>query len=387
MIDADRLRRSWNLVANRGGDQVALRFYSYLFIMHPETRDLFSLSMSAQRDRLVSALGHTVAHVDQLDTLVPFLEQLGRDHRKFGVVPDHYGPVGQALLATLAEFHDESWTEELAQDWAAAFGVVSKVMIDAAAAVEQTPAWWEADVVNHDRRTLDIAVLTLLPRPRYGFRAGQSVTLECQLRPRVWRHYSPANAPRPDGTIELHVRQEPGGSVSTALVNSVRPGDLLKLGPPIGSRLTLDSAGQGDLLLLAGGTGLAPLKALVEAVSVEARLRRVTLVVGVRTEDDLYDQDALWALANKYDWLTVIPAVAQRAGQPGQPRTPARVALSQGDWRNHEVFVCGSDAMVTATVEELTSHGIARSQIHYEGFYGLGGDRYGIVDSGKDNRW
>jgi hypothetical protein len=45
-MDPDRLKRSWDLVARRGGDQVALRFYSYLFLAHPQTRDLFALSMA-----------------------------------------------------------------------------------------------------------------------------------------------------------------------------------------------------------------------------------------------------------------------------------------------------------------------------------------------------
>lgn len=382
-MDVDQLKRSWDLVARRGGDQVASRFYSYLFIMHPETRSMFPLSMAAQRDRLVNALGYTVSHVDELDSLVPFLEQLGRDHRKFGVTADHYPPVGQALLHTLAETHGDSWNPALAENWAAAFGVVAKVMTDAAAAAEGggVPAWWQAEVVAHERRSLDIAVVTVRPEPYYHYEPGQSLSLETHLRPRVWRYYSPANAPRQDGTLELHVRQQPGGPISTALVSATRVGDLVTLGPPVGARLKLAHAPSGDLMMISGGTGLAPLRAIVEAVASEDRGRRVTFLACARTEDDLYDQQALYALADKYDWFTVRPVVTG-GGQfnYGEIENPAQVAMSHRDWYDRHIFVCGSDLMVADTVRELSQRGASRSRLHYEGFTGLGGDQYGVVD-------
>ena len=141
-MDVEELKRSWDLVIRRGGDQLASRFYSYLFILYPDTRALFPLSMAAQRDRFVSALGYTVSRVDELDTLAPFLEQLGRDHRKFGVSPEHYPQVGRSLMYTIAETHGDSWTSELADGWSDAFGMVAKVMIDAAASAagEGVPA-------------------------------------------------------------------------------------------------------------------------------------------------------------------------------------------------------------------------------------------------------
>ena len=63
------------------GDEAPLYFYSHLFLRHPETRAMFPVSMAHQRDRLFNALGLVVAKVDELDALVPILQQLGRDHR------------------------------------------------------------------------------------------------------------------------------------------------------------------------------------------------------------------------------------------------------------------------------------------------------------------
>ena len=100
-MDTDRLKTSFSEVA-RHGDSVPAFFYGYLFIRAPELRDLFPTSMAAQRDKLVTALGTVVSNVDAMDELVPFVRGLGRDHRKFGVLAEHYAPVGEALLATLA---------------------------------------------------------------------------------------------------------------------------------------------------------------------------------------------------------------------------------------------------------------------------------------------
>src|SRR3954467_10603837 len=89
------------------GDEAPLYFYSHLFLSHPETRSMFPVSMAHQRDRLFRALGDVVAPVDDLPAVVPILQQLGRDHRKFGALAAHYPAVGASLLATLEHFDDE----------------------------------------------------------------------------------------------------------------------------------------------------------------------------------------------------------------------------------------------------------------------------------------
>src|SRR5579863_5379846 len=92
-VDEQRLKESFAHVATYG-DEVPLFFYSHLFLNHPETREMFPVSMSAQRDKLVNALGRIVSDVSNHDTLLPFLRGLGRDHRKFAAVAEHYPAVG-----------------------------------------------------------------------------------------------------------------------------------------------------------------------------------------------------------------------------------------------------------------------------------------------------
>jgi NAD(P)H-flavin reductase len=364
-VDIPAMRANFAKAAATG-DEAPLYFYSHLFLSHPETRALFPVSMAHQRDRLFAALGEVVARVDDLAALVPILQQLGRDHRKFGTVAAHYPAVGASLLATLEHF-DDAWTPELAKDWTEAYTLVAEVMIAAADEAAEQPAWWEADVVGHERRTIDVAVLRIRPQAKYDYRAGQSISLESDLRPRLWRYYSPANAPRPDGLIELHVKARDGGPVSTALVRRIGEGDVLRLGPPMG-HLELSPDSDRDLLLVAGGVGLAPMKALVDQVARQGPPRRVDLFVGFRTEDAAYDAADLRRLQQENPWLTVTVAVSHDKISSLEHGDIGDVVLRHGPWVNREVFVAGPAVMVDDTVGRLRQHGVPEQRLHSEVF-------------------
>jgi NAD(P)H-flavin reductase/hemoglobin-like flavoprotein len=364
MIDADRLKKNWSLVAAHG-EQVPLYFYSTLFLTHPETRDLFPMNMAAQRDKLVTALGAVVSNVDTIDAVVPTLQSLGRDHRKFGALRDHYPAVGGALLATLEHFSGPHWTPAIAADWAAAYELVAATMADAAdAASHYTPPWWDAEIVAHERRDLETAMITLDPGTRLDYVAGQSVSLCTTLRPRAWRHYSPANAPRADGTIELHVRAVDGGEVSTALVSLLRPGDKLRVGPAFGAGLTL-RPGSGPVTMIAGGTGVAPMKALIEQLA--AAPRRTSLYWGARSPAGLYCLDQMRALAARYDWLELVPCVDEDLFGSGiRVGAPAELAVAHGRGAGADVYLCGPSGMVESSRKYLVDAGTRAEAIHFE---------------------
>jgi NAD(P)H-flavin reductase/hemoglobin-like flavoprotein len=352
--------------AAAAGDEAPLYFYSHLFLSHPETRKLFPVSMAHQRDRLFSALGDVVAYVDDLDRLVPILQALGRDHRKFGTVAAHYPAVGASLLATLKHF-DPGWNPALEQDWTAAYQLVAQVMIEAAESAADSPPWWDAEVVTHQRRTIDTAVMWLRPATEFPYEAGQSISVETDVRPKLWRYYSPANAPRPDGLMEIHVRAYDGGPVSTALVRRVGPGDVLHLGPPIG-HIHYDAESDRDLLLVAGGTGLAPLKALVDQVARYGPPRRVDLFVGSRTEDRIYDRADLERLASEHPWLTVTFAVSGDDLSALEQGDVGEVVVRHGPWTSRDVYVAGPAAMVEDTTTRLTKDGVRPERIRSEVF-------------------
>lgn len=371
-MDAFALQRSWDRVT-KYGEQVPLYFYSHLFVSHPEVRSMFPLSMSNQRDKLVSALGRIVSHADQIENDAAFLQHLGRDHRKYAVVADHYNAVGASLCATLKHFLGSEWDEELAANWTAAYQVIARMMVEAAeTSSESSPDWWDADVVSVERRTMDLTLLTVRPRRTFEFLPGQSVSMEIPKRPRLWRYFSPANAPRRDGSIDLHVQQIDGGQVSPTVVRSLKVGDVVKLGAPVGDRLTRRAEDSKDLLMVAGGTGLAPLLAVLEQIDHEWQWSRtaprVHLLHGVRMPWHLYDRPRLRELAQKRPWFDYTEVVSDDASYPGTRGKVGTVAARQAlDGRT--AMVCGGPQMVAHTLEQLAGRGMHPEHIKYEHFY------------------
>ncbi|HYS33078.1 MAG TPA: globin domain-containing protein [Streptosporangiaceae bacterium] len=366
-MDTLRLKDSFSRIA-MFGDEVPLFFYSDLFIKHPEVRDMFPISMKAQREHLIGALGQIVAQVDRLDDLGVFLQGLGRDHRKFGALAEHYDVVGDSLLATLAHFAGDTWTPELASDWSEAYGLVASVMIAAAKDDEAArPAYWQGTVIACERKAFDISVLQVRPEPRLDFAPGQSVAIESPQRPRLWRYYSIANAPREDGTLDFHIRLIDGGAVSIALTYGQTVGGSLRMGPPIGV-LTLDTSNRRDVLMVAGSTGLAPLKAITEQIAGLPVPPHVHLFFCARTADGLYDLPSLEKMAAEYHWLTVVPAVSADSRFRGESGSVPDVVMRTGNWSGHDVYLAGPTEMVRETSARLTSAGTPRDQIHVEDF-------------------
>lgn len=371
-MDANPLQRSWDRVTEHG-EQVPLYFYSHLFVSYPEVRPMFPLSMSNQRDKFVGALGRIVSHADQIENDAAYLQHLGRDHRKYAVVADHYNAVGASLCATLKHFLGPEWDEELAGHWTAAYQLIARMMVEAAeTSSETTPDWWDADVIAVERRTMDLTLLTIRPRREFAFLPGQSVSMEIPQRPRLWRYFSPANAPRRDGSIDLHVQQIDGGQVSPAVVRSLKVGDVVKLGAPVGERLTRRPDDVRDLLMVAGGTGLAPLLGVLEQIDNEwARSRtapRVHLLHGVRMPWHLYDRPQLREMAQKRPWFDYTEVVSDDASYPGTRGKVGMIAARQ-DLYGRTAMVCGGPQMVAHTLERLAGAGMDPEHIKYEHFY------------------
>ncbi len=341
-------------------DKVTSYFYALLFTRHPDLRALFPAAMDTQRDRLLKALLTAVEHIDHTDTLVGYLRNLGRGHRKYGTKAEHYPAVGECLIGALSRYASPVWDDDTEAAWVRAYTTISQIMIDAAAEDElRAPAWWYAEVVAHDVRTPDIAVITVRPDQPYAFLAGQYTSLETPWWPRIWRHYSFASAPRSDGLLSFHVKAVPAGWVSNALVHHARPGDVLRLGPPAGS-MTVDHSTDSGLLCLGGGTGIAPIKALVEDVAEHGRRRPVEVFYGARTDHDLYDIDTMLRLQQSHPWLAVRPIVDNRAAQ-----LPDAVR-EYGPWNEYDAYLSGPPGMIRSGVDALRDVGIPAGRIRHD---------------------
>jgi len=359
------LKESWTLVEEQQ-DKVAGYFYARVFTTAPQVRDLFPVQMDVQRARLLGAIVTAVQTLDDPDRFDEYLRSLGRDHRKFHVHPEHYDVVGAALLESLRTFAGQAWSIEYDQAWRDAYDVIARKMI-AGAEADTNPPYWHAEVLTHERRSRDIAVFTCKPLQPLDFKAGQYVSMECRYQPRLWRVYSFANAPNKEGTLEFHIRALGAGWVSSALVRRVKPGDMIRLAAPMGS-MTLDRRSTRDIVCVAGGTGLAPIKALVQELTRYNRTRWVHVFFGAKDRDDLYDLAELNRLAARYPWLSVVPACSEDPTFVGEQGTIPEVVARYGPWQEHDFFVSGSPAMVRATMRTLAELQIPPVRIKYDAF-------------------
>ncbi|WP_280700303.1 globin domain-containing protein [Kitasatospora sp. GP82] len=362
-------------------DRATAHFYALLFLHHPEIRSLFPAAMDVQRDRLFRSLLMAARSADNPAGLTEYLVRLGRGHRKFGTLTGHYGSVGECLVATLERYCGSRWDAEAELAWRRVYGLVARTMIDAAEeAAKSSPPWWQAEVVSHRLGTPDIAVLTVRPDQAYPYRAGQYTTLETPWWPRVWRHFSFATAPRPDGLLTFHVKAVQAGWVSNALVHRAAPGDVLRLGPAAGG-MVVDHGSGADLLCVGGGTGIAPISALVEEVAAYgAGGRSVDVFYGARSHAGLYALEALRSLAGGNPWLCVHPVVSTDTvvstdpggGGPGGTggraeagELPAAV-LRRGPWSGRRAYLSGPPAMVRRTAAALLRSGVPQAAVHHD---------------------
>lgn len=355
--DAVLIRRTMAEVAPVA-DRTTSYFYALLFLRHPELRELFPAAMDAQRDRLLKALLTAAEHIDDAQVLSEYLANLGRGHRKYGTRPEHYPAVGECLIGALTRYASAVWSPEVEAAWVRAYTAISQIMIDAAAKDERhSPPWWRAEIVSHERRTSDVAVLTVRPDQPYPFLAGQYASLETPWWPRVWRHYSFSSTPRPDGLLSFHIRAVPAGWVSNALVNRARPGDVIRLGPAAGSMI-VDHSTDNGLLCLGGGTGIAPIKALVEDVAEHGRRRPVEVFYGARNGRDLYDLDSMLGLQERHaSWLSVRPVVDD----------PLPEAVRRfGPWHEYDAYLSGPPGMIRSGVDTLVRSGVPSRRIRHD---------------------
>ncbi|MEQ3722869.1 globin family protein [Alcanivorax sp.] len=126
-----RVQDSWQQVEGIA-DQAAALFYQRLFSQDPALKPLFKGNMEEQGRKLMSMIGVAVKGLDRLDSIVPAVQKLGERHKGYGVKPEDYNTVGQALLWTLDQGLGDAFDAETESAWAAAYTLLASTMMDAA---------------------------------------------------------------------------------------------------------------------------------------------------------------------------------------------------------------------------------------------------------------
>jgi CDP-4-dehydro-6-deoxyglucose reductase len=238
------------------------------------------------------------------------------------------------------------------------------------------PETFPVRVAGVDQPAADVAVLRLrLPMNRkLNFLAGQY--LDVLLPDGARRSYSIASAPQVGGIVdvELHVRHYPGGQFSDRLFAAKPLAGMLQIEAPLGG-FFLREEGTGPVILLATGTGFAPIQAMVEEAIRCGRATRQGFHVywGARKVEDLYRIDRAMR------WASEAPGVRFTAVLSGEPpegwsgrRGYVQHAVTEdfADLAQAEVYACGSEAMVESARRELvTGRGLAEERFFADAFY------------------
>lgn len=361
-------------------DGFARKVFARLFGTSPALRDMFPAHLSHLREAFTQVLDHVleVLPADEgHDDLIELLAQLGRDHRKYGVTDKHYDQMAQALVTEAAALMGSEWTRESAETVAQAMLLTTGVMRGAAQSAPG-PATWRARVVqkftiNRERAVVRLAAVDPVPL----FHAGQYLETRIPQWPYHWRNLSPAVPPNEAGELEFHVRAVPGGQVSTAIVRETVPGDVWTFAQAHG---TLHVDPDRPVLMVAGGSGLAPLRALLLDMARRADSPATHLFYGARFPGELYDLAVLRELAATNPWLK-ITAVVDEAADPwwvDDAPDPAQwgveiargkvgdIAARYGDWSDRQVLIAGPPDMITSTKLRLRLAGVPSDQMSHD---------------------
>ena len=230
-------------------------------------------------------------------------------------------------------------------------------------------------VLSIDRAAPDVAVLRLqLPaNQNLQYRAGQYV--EFILRDGSRRSYSMANAPHQMGSppsIELHIRHLPGGKFTDQVFSTLKEKDILRVEGPFGSFFLREDSSK-PMILLASGTGFAPIKALIEHMEHIGTTRHATLYWGCRSHADLYQNAWAEAAAERLPSLRYVPVLSDAkpedawAGRTGFVHQA--VISDHSDLSGHQVYACGVPVMVDAAQRDFTARcGLPNDEFYADSF-------------------
>ena len=243
-----------------------------------------------------------------------------------------------------------------------------------------TISWQVATVTALHDETPRVKTISLDVPGWTAHRPGQHVDIRLTAQDgyQAERSYSIASAPTGQPMIDLTVERVTDGEVSPFLIDELMLGDRFEVRGPIGGYFVWDAAAADPLLLIAGGSGIVPLMAMIRHRARVAAGAPCTLLYSSRSPDDAIYADELTALAGRADGLRVVQTLT-RAQPPAWTGYARRIDMAMiGDMlettgRMAQAFVCGPTPLVEVAAEALVGLGLAPSQIKTERFGPSGG--------------
>jgi len=214
-----------------------------------------------------------------------------------------------------------------------------------------------------------MAVFLRLPAVEsFVFRAGQYVDVLLPGHRR--RSFSIASPQEETALLELHVRRVEGGVFTTRVFEEFKVGTLLHIEGPLG-RFVYAGGREGPLLLVAGGTGFAPLKSMMSMLLKQGITRPIRLYWGVRTAADLYQREWVEAQVRQCPALSFVPVFSGSMDRTSGCRTGLvheALIADYPDLSAVEVYAAGPPEMIAALASAVSAHGCPREHFHADAF-------------------
>jgi CDP-4-dehydro-6-deoxyglucose reductase len=214
--------------------------------------------------------------------------------------------------------------------------------------------------VNALERAASDVMLVKLQLPaneRLQYLAGQYV--EFILKDGKRRSYSIASAPHQEGPIELHIRHMAGGVFTDHVFNTMKARDILRFEGPLGTFFLREDSDK-PIILLASGTGFAPIKSIVEHALHKNLARPMTLYWGARHKADLYLFDLASQWASEYPHIQFVPVLSEpddNDNWTGRTGFVHRAVIEDlPDLSSYQVYACGAPVMVESAHRDFTQH-------------------------------
>jgi len=229
-----------------------------------------------------------------------------------------------------------------------------------------------ARIEEYIKAAPDVVILKLrLPASEtLEFHAGQYIDI--LLKDGKKRSFSLANAPQSGGLLELHIRHVPGGLFTDQVFSTMKARDILRLNGPLGTFYLRDDSTK-PMILLAGGTGFAPIKSIVEQAIAQGCQRPMHIYWGAKAKTDLYlpDLGPQWAAAHPN--ITYVPVLSEPAADDAwSGRTGfvhQAVIADFPDLSGHQVYACGSPVMIDAARQDfVTRCGLPEEEFFADSF-------------------
>lgn len=222
-----------------------------------------------------------------------------------------------------------------------------------------------------ERLADDVMLISLkLPvNERLAFRAGQYI--EFMLKGGDRRAFSIANAPHDDGFLQVHVRKIDGGRFTSHVFEAMQVKEILRFEGPHGTFHLREESGK-PIILLAGGTGFAPIKSIVEHAIHNNIQRPIKLYWGARTRAGLYMHALAQQWASEHAHLEYIPVLSEPgpedewSGRTGLVHEAVLEDLA--DFSPYQVYACGAPGMIDAARDDFCAHGLPADEFFADAF-------------------